>query len=385
MHLHKTTSGSSFEFFHKETLQQLLDILHQKEEFCVQLSGVTGCGKTVILTELYNEICSKGKNVLYFNWLQQGYDHTILEKNDSNLNDVILIVDGIDSMRNLKIQLQHLKNFRKIYVSSQDQNFYKRVDFLHFTDFINITSSTSSPLFTSLVSHYLHSLKIEESTQLYIEILDSIKNLPDNFTKHEIFKRINHYIDSNNLLRDTIVNLDSESTQGYKLGEGLILNSPKLFIPDKPDIVLPEPIVTDLNTINTSLLSRVANKPSLIHECTSREFEELVCEMLDKKGYKVNLTQQTRDGGKDIIIIEDNLIGSFLIYVECKKYAPDRPVGVNLVRELYGTISADKATAGLLITTSYFSQDAINFKNQVSHQLSLIDYVKLISEIQKIC
>ena len=56
MHLHKTTSGSSFEFFHKETLQQLLDILHQKEEFCVQLSGVTGCGKTVILTELYNEI-----------------------------------------------------------------------------------------------------------------------------------------------------------------------------------------------------------------------------------------------------------------------------------------------------------------------------------------
>ena len=265
MHLHKTTSGSSFEFFHKETLQQLLDILHQKEEFCVQLSGVTGCGKTVILTELYNEICSKGKNVLYFNWLQQGYDHTILEKNDSNLNDVILIVDGIDSMRNLKIQLQHLKNFRKIYVSSQDQNFYKRVDFLHFTDFINITSSTSSPLFTSLVSHYLHSLKIEESTQLYIEILESIKNLPDNFTKHEIFKRINHYIDSNNLLRDTIVNLDSESTQGYKLGEGLILNSPKLFIPDKPDIVLPEPIVTDLNTINTSLLSRVANKPSLIH------------------------------------------------------------------------------------------------------------------------
>ena len=162
MHLHKTTSGSSFEFFHKETLQQLLDILHQKEEFCVQLSGVTGCGKTVILTELYNEICSKGKNVLYFNWLQQGYDHTILEKNDSNLNDVILIVDGIDSMRNLKIQLQHLKNFRKIYVSSQDQNFYKRVDFLHFTDFINITSSTSSPLFTSLVSHYLELVNIEK-------------------------------------------------------------------------------------------------------------------------------------------------------------------------------------------------------------------------------
>lgn len=59
MHLHKTPSGSSFEFFHKETLQQLLDILHQKEEFCVQLSGVTGCGKTVILIELDPEKTKK--------------------------------------------------------------------------------------------------------------------------------------------------------------------------------------------------------------------------------------------------------------------------------------------------------------------------------------
>lgn len=74
----------------------------------------------------------------------------------------------------------------------------------------------------------------------------------------------------------------------------------------------------------------------------------------------------------------------FLIYVECKQYAPDRPVGVNLVRELYGTISADEATAGLLITSSYFSKDAINFKNKVKHRLNLMDYVQLISEIQKL-
>lgn len=385
MNSYKSISGSSFEFFHKETLKQLLDILHKKEEFCVQITGVAGCGKTVILMKLHNEISSLGKKVMYINSFEFNYNHTMFEKCIADLkDDDVIIVDGIDEVQTPTFILNQLKKFKKVYISSRKKYNYNNDD-LNFTDFINITSSTSSPLFTSLVSHYLHSLKIEESTQLYIEIQESIKNLPDNFTKHEIFKRINHYIDSNNLLRDTIVNLGSEITQGYKLGEGLILNSPKLFIPDKPDIVLPEPIVTDLNTINTSLLSRVANKPSLIHECTSREFEELVCEMLDKKGYKVNLTQQTRDGGKDIIIIEDNLIGSFLIYVECKKYAPDRPVGVNLVRELYGTISADKATAGLLITTSYFSQDAIKFKNQVSHQLSLIDYVKLISEIQKIC
>ena len=123
----------------------------------------------------------------------------------------------------------------------------------------------------------------------------------------------------------------------------------------------------------------------MIRTCSPCEFEEVVCEMLDKKGYKVNLTNQTRDGGKDIIIVENNILGSFLIYVECKHYSPDHPIGVKLVRELYGTISADNATAGLLITSSYFSKDAINFKNTVKNRISLMDYVQLISEIQKIC
>lgn len=122
----------------------------------------------------------------------------------------------------------------------------------------------------------------------------------------------------------------------------------------------------------------------MIYQCSPRQFEELVCELFEKKGYKVHLTNQTKDGGKDIIIIDNSILGSFLIYVECKKYAPHRPVGLNFVREFYGTINADRATAGLIITSSYFSKPAKEFVESKKHQMSLMDYVQLISEIQKL-
>jgi restriction endonuclease Mrr len=108
-----------------------------------------------------------------------------------------------------------------------------------------------------------------------------------------------------------------------------------------------------------------------------RQFEELVAELLSKEGFEVNLTKVTRDGGKDIFIAHNNRIGDFLYYIECKRYGIGNPIGVNLVRELYGTVSHDRATAGMLVTTSYFSPDALDFVRKIKHQISLKDYIML--------
>lgn len=119
-----------------------------------------------------------------------------------------------------------------------------------------------------------------------------------------------------------------------------------------------------------------------MYELSSSEFEELICELFDKKGYNVKLTQKTRDGGKDILVVENNFLGNFLIYVECKKHRPDRPIGVDLIRQFYGVISMDNATAGLLITTSYFTKDAVKLNEPFRHRISLVDYTKLVEAIQ---
>ena len=94
------------------------------------------------------------------------------------------------------------------------------------------------------------------------------------------------------------------------------------------------------------------------------------------------ICQQTRDGGKDLIILDHREIGNFLIYAECKHYAPDRPVGVNVVSDLVGRMAADRATAGMVVTSSYFSPDAKVFQSKFEHQMKLIDFVKLSSMIE---
>lgn len=140
----------------------------------------------------------------------------------------------------------------------------------------------------------------------------------------------------------------------------------------------------DIRVVNTSILERIKRNPDDIYQLTPRQFEEFTAELLSRRGYIVDLTKATRDGGKDIIVASHADIGNFLYYVECKQYSPLHPVGVSLVRELAGVISGDKVTAGIMVTSSYFSPDAIDFSEKIPHQLSLVDYVKLKEWLKKI-
>lgn len=136
-------------------------------------------------------------------------------------------------------------------------------------------------------------------------------------------------------------------------------------------------IVSDIKIFNNSILSKIKMNPSEMYRLKPREFEEFIAELMLKQGYVVDLTQVTRDGGKDLIMARHGDIGNFIYYVECKQYQPKNPVGVQLVRQLAGTILADQVTAGIMITSSYFSSDAIQYSQKLKHQLSLVDYVKL--------
>ena len=139
-------------------------------------------------------------------------------------------------------------------------------------------------------------------------------------------------------------------------------------------------IVTE---INDQLLYQLSQNPSLLHKLSSYEFECVIAKMFEKLGFSIEITPKTRDGGKDIFIAKQGL-ASFLFYVECKKYAPDKPVGIDIIQRLYGVISAEKANGGFIATTSYFTKSAKNYIQEynLDHQLTLQDY-NTISDILK--
>lgn len=133
-------------------------------------------------------------------------------------------------------------------------------------------------------------------------------------------------------------------------------------------------IKIDVSEVNDWMLNELNKNPTDLYKLSSRRFEELIAEIFIRKGYNVELTSATRDGGKDIYAAFKNDFGSFLYVVECKKYKPTYKVGVSVLRDLYGVLSKEKATYGIAVTTSYFSKPAQEFQKDIQYQMSLQDF-----------
>jgi hypothetical protein len=118
----------------------------------------------------------------------------------------------------------------------------------------------------------------------------------------------------------------------------------------------------------------------------SREFEQLVAEIWKRFGYEVELTKATRDGGYDVVAVKHGSEMASRILIECKRYAVDNPVGVSLVRGLYGVKAHQKATKAILATTSYLTADAEEFIDDHYWELEakdhegIVEWVKLAAQ-----
>ncbi len=121
-----------------------------------------------------------------------------------------------------------------------------------------------------------------------------------------------------------------------------------------------------------------------IHSLHHRKFEELVAELLARDGFSVKLTPATRDGGYDIWASRSTKHGNDLYLVECKKNNKENPVGVQIIRSLYGLVERHKASKGLVVTTSRFTKDAILLKNDIEYRMALKDYEALAQWIGRI-
>jgi restriction endonuclease Mrr len=145
-------------------------------------------------------------------------------------------------------------------------------------------------------------------------------------------------------------------------------------------IAVAKPIIV---TANQAMIERLKREPRDVFKLSSRQYEEMIAELLDDMGYQVELTPATRDGGKDILASIKTPAADLLLLVEAKRYREDRKVGVELVRTLYGTLHDYQASSAMLVTTSTFSKDARALQQRHEFQLSLRDYADVAGWIQK--
>lgn len=115
----------------------------------------------------------------------------------------------------------------------------------------------------------------------------------------------------------------------------------------------------------------------------SDEFEDVVANIFSKNGFDVQVTQRSHDGGKDIIATYDMGGIPCVLYIECKKYDKRRPVGVKIVREVFGTLTADRVNKAVIVSTSSFSREARKFAGDQNSMIELVDLNDLLRMIRK--
>ncbi|MFM9873468.1 MAG: restriction endonuclease [Fimbriimonadaceae bacterium] len=121
----------------------------------------------------------------------------------------------------------------------------------------------------------------------------------------------------------------------------------------------------NVESVLRKIRADMASVDMSLNAISHREFEKLVAEIMLEKGFTVDLTQRTRDGGTDLVCCTSLQEFSFKMIVEVKHYQGN--VSVNLIREIVGANSQWQADKMVFVASSGYSADALAFANLPAH------------------
>ena len=140
-----------------------------------------------------------------------------------------------------------------------------------------------------------------------------------------------------------------------------------------------EQLEAAMKKINDDLAADILQKA---REMSPAKFEQLVLDLLLAMGYGgtnkdlAKVTPISHDNAVDGIIPEDAL-GLDKIYIQAKRYKEGLPVSKPEIHQFIGALSEQKASKGVFVTTSNFTQGAKESVNKAASKIVLIDGIAL--------
>jgi HJR/Mrr/RecB family endonuclease len=114
-----------------------------------------------------------------------------------------------------------------------------------------------------------------------------------------------------------------------------------------------------------------------------QDFEHLIRELFEKEfavhGATVRVTQASRDRGVDAVVFDPDPLRGGKTIIQAKRYTTT--VDVSAVRDLLGTIHAEGANKGILVTTSTFGADSYSFAKD--KPITLLNGANLLHYLEK--
>lgn len=140
-----------------------------------------------------------------------------------------------------------------------------------------------------------------------------------------------------------------------------------------------EQLEVAMKSINNDLAADILQKT---REMSPAKFEQLVLDLLLAMGFggankdMAKVTPISHDNGVDGIIPQDAL-GLDKIYIQAKRYKEGLSVQKPEIQQFIGALNEQKATKGVFVTTSTFSQGAKESVSKATSKIVLIDGIAL--------
>jgi restriction system protein len=137
--------------------------------------------------------------------------------------------------------------------------------------------------------------------------------------------------------------------------------------------------ISGLRSLRTKLLLGTQTGLDSLRSLPWKHFEDVLAEAYRRQGYSVKeMLGSGADGGVDLLLCKNGNV----IVVQCKRWR-GKPVPVQIVRELYGVMIDQRASAAKLVATTTFTADAVAFAND--KPIELVDskaLLRLVRDVQ---
>lgn len=187
------------------------------------------------------------------------------------------------------------------------------------------------------------------------------------------------YIDWLTAARDPTSRIKKVSREPKVTADDLLAELGLLVSSSEPSTTPHERISGAVAELESALQSDLLVR---IRQMTPSDFEALIVKLLLSMGYGQGLEEMaealggTGDGGIDGIIHQDPL-GLDRVYIQAKRYKDGNNVSSPDIRNFIGALNIQRATKGVFVTASQFTNDAKQAAQSSTVQVVLIDGIQL--------
>ena len=132
-----------------------------------------------------------------------------------------------------------------------------------------------------------------------------------------------------------------------------------------------ELVQPDFSDLYEEVYARFHKSPDDLYHLDPRKFEVLLDGIFRNNGYHTQLGSGQGDGGVDLRLYFNDVIGEVVTLVQAKRYATSNPIDLQAVQALSAAVEDERANQGLFITTSRYLPCAQRFAARQNRRIKL--------------